>query len=97
MVDVHGCGCFTLVVTASLFLPTASLLFVAVDAIRLLHLVWESNKAHCCFCGTAVLAGPGDRVADTSVSQPAGIAAIVALELPGGVDVTHLGYLCTIV
>lgn len=82
---------------ASLLLSTASVLFVAVDAIRLLHQVWESDKAHCSFCRAAVLAGPGDGVADTCVSQPAGIAAIVALKLPGGVHVAHLGDLCTIV
>lgn len=83
---------------ASLLLSTDSLLIlVAVDAGRLLHLVWESNKAHCGFVGAAVLAGPGDGVADASVSQPAGIAAIVALELPGGVHVAHFRDLCTIV
>lgn len=83
---------------ASLLLPTASLLiFVAVDAVRLLHLVWESNKAHCSFCGATVLAGPGDGVADTTVSQPASVAAIEALELPGGVHVAHPGNLCPIV
>lgn len=83
---------------ASLPLSTRSLLsLVAVDAVRLLIFVWESKIAHCSFCGAAVLAGPGDGVADTSVSQPASIAAIVALQLPGSIYVAHLGNLCTIV
>lgn len=81
-----------------LLLSTPSLLGLeAVDAVRLLHLVWESNEAHCSFCGAAVLAGPGDGVADASVSQPASIAAIVALDLPGSIHVAHLGDLCIIV
>lgn len=77
---------------ASLPLPSTSLLIlVAVDAVRLLHLVWESDKAHRSLGGAAVLAGPGDGVTDTSVSQPAGVAAIEALELPGGVHVADRG------
>lgn len=82
----------------SLLLSTLSLLgLVAVNAIRLLALVWEPNQPHCSFCGAAVLAGPGDGVADTPVSQPAGITAIVALKLPGGIHVAHLGNLCVII
>lgn len=78
-------------------LPLSLLSLEAVDAVRLLHFIWESNKAHCSFCGAAVLARPGDGVADTSIGQPAGIAAVVALELPGGVHVAHLGDLRTVV
>lgn len=83
---------------ASLFLFTLLLLsLVAVDAVRPLVLVWESDKPHRSFCGAAVLTRPGDGVADTSVSQPASITSIVALELPGGIYVAHLGNLCTII
>lgn len=82
---------------ASLLLSTASLLLEAVDAVRLLHFVGESDKAHRSFGWATVLAGPGDGVADTSIGQPAGIATIVALKLPGGVDLPHLGDLCTVV
>lgn len=81
----------------SIFLAKALLLLETVDTIRLLSLVWESKKANCSFFGAAVLAGLGNGVADTCVSQPSGIAAIVAIKLPGGVYVAHLGDLCTIV
>lgn len=81
----------------SLLLSTLSLWLEAVNAIRLLHLVWESNKPHCSFCGATVLTGPGDGVADTSISQPASITAIIALMLPGSINVAHLGDLCTVI
>lgn len=77
--------------------PGSLLGLVAVHAVRLLCFVWESNEAHRGFCGAAVLARPGDRVADASVSQPAGVAAVVTLELPGGKDVAHFGDLSAVI
>lgn len=99
IVDFTGCGCCcSLVVMASLDLSTPPSLIglVAVHAVGLHRLVRKPNKTHCCFCRAAVLAGPGDGVADTSISQPASITAIVALNLPGGKYVAHLGDLRTI-
>lgn len=71
--------------------------FIAVDAVRLDLFVRETNKAHCSFSGAAVLAGPGYGVPDTSISQPASIAAIIALELPCSIKVAHLGNHCTVI
>ena len=83
---------------ASLLLSTLSLLgLVAVDPVRLLALVWEPNEPHRSLVGAAVLAWPGDGVADASVGQPASITAVVALELPGGVNVPDLGDLCAVI
>lgn len=70
---------------------------VAVDPVRLLVLIWECDEAHCSFSGAAVLARSGDGVADATVSQPASVAAIKAVELPGSVYMAHLGNLCIIV
>lgn len=89
-------GCSLVVMTHSYFAHSLRSL-VTIDTIRLLTFVWESKKAHRSFCGAAVLAGPGDGVTDTSISQPASIAAIVTLKLPSSVHVAHLGDLCTIV
>jgi len=79
------------------FQPPSLVSLVAVDPVELLRLLWESNKAHRSFCGTAILAGPGDGIANTAVGQPSGIAAIIAFELPRRVHVAHLGDLRTII
>lgn len=94
-----GCHCCcSLVVKDSPSLTAPLLLgFKAVNTIRLLHFVGELDKAHRSLCGATVLAGPGDRVADASVSQPAGVAAVVVLQLPRGKDVAHLGNLCAVI
>lgn len=94
-----GCGfCCSLVVMAYLDLSNPSLIrLVAIHAIRLHCLVGKPNKAHCFFCGAAVLPRPGDGVPDTSISQPAGITAIIAFKLPGSKHVAHLGNLCTVI
>lgn len=69
----------------------------AVDTEELLLLVWKSNKAHRSFCGAAVPARSGDRVTDAAVGQPAGVATIVAFQLPSGEHVTHLGNFCAVI
>jgi len=43
----------------------------------------EAYKANRCLVRTAAFPRPGDGVADTAVSQPAGITAVIPQELPG--------------
>lgn len=50
----------------------------AVDAVQLVFLVWEPHKANRRLVWTAASPGSGDRVADTAVSQPASVTAVVS-------------------
>lgn len=71
--------------------------FVAVHTVQLLFLVGESDHAYRGLRRAAVLPGVGDGVAHATVSQPAGIAAVVSLQLPCGIHVAHFGDLGTVV
>lgn len=62
-----------------------------------MHFVGKFHEAHRSLQGAAVLAGPGDRVADASIGQPAGITTVVVLELPRGKNVAHLGNLGAVI
>ena len=78
--------------------PAASVLWLeAVHAVELLLLVGEAQEAHGGLPFAAVLAGSGDGVAHAAVGQPAGVAAVVAVEFPCGKHVAHLGDFCIVV
>ncbi len=68
----------------------------AVHSVELVLFVGEADKPHGSLCGTAAPAGVGDGITDASVSQPAGVTAVVTQQLPGGVHLADLGNLSTI-
>lgn len=84
-------GCLSL-----LFLRASVLAFKTVDSIQLVLLVRKAIEPDSRLCGAASSTGLGDRVADTTVGQPAGITAVVAQQFPSGVHLPHLGNLGTV-
>lgn len=78
-------------------IPSSLLALEAVDTKELLLLVRESHKAHGRLCWAAVAAGIGDGVADAAVSQPARVAAVITVQLPGSVHLGHIGNLSPII
>lgn len=68
----------------------------AVHAVQLVLFVGEAVEPHGRLRGTAAPAGFGDGVADAAVGQPAGVAAVVAQQLPGGVHLADLGDLSAV-
>lgn len=81
---------------SSLFLRSSVLAFEAVHSVQLVLLVREAVEPHSRLRGAASSAGLGNRVTDTAVSQPAGVTAVVAQQLPSGVHLSHLGDLSTV-
>lgn len=59
--------------------------------------IWETHKAHCSLSRTAAPSWPRNRVADTAIRQPAGIAAVIAQKLPGSKDLAHFRNLSTVI
>ena len=57
---------------------------------------WKAKAANPRLRGTTVLPWPGDGVANASVSQPAGVTVIQPRELPGSVELSDLGDLCSV-
>ena len=87
-----ACVCVCVCVTMSMYACACSVLALeAVHSVQLVFLVREAGEPHGRFGWTAALAGAGDRVTDAAVGQPAGVAAVVAQQLPGGVHLAHLG------
>lgn len=68
----------------------------AVHSVQLVLFVGEAAEPHGGLGGTAAPAGAGDGVADAAVSQPAGVAAVVAQQLPGGVHLADFGDLSAV-
>lgn len=64
----------------------------AVDAVQAELPVWEAQVADAGLGASAAGARVDDGVADAGVLQPAGLAAVQQLELPGGVQLTHFGH-----
>ena len=60
-------------------------------------LIWETHKAHCSLSRTAAPSWPRNRVADTTIGQPAGIAAVIAQKLPGSKYLAHFRNLSTVI
>ena len=68
----------------------------AVHSVQLVLFVGEAVEPHSGLRGAAAPAGVGDGIADAAVGQPAGVAAVVAQQLPGGVHLADLGDLSTV-
>lgn len=68
----------------------------AVHSVQLVLFVRVAAEPHCSLRGAAAPAGAGDRITDAAVSQPPGVAAVVAQQLPGGVHLADLGDLGTV-
>lgn len=59
--------------------------------------VWEPHEAHGRLGRAAAPPGPRDGVAHAAIGQPAGVAAVIPQQLPGGEDLAHFGDLSTVV
>lgn len=68
----------------------------AVHSVQLVLFVGEAVEPHGGFCGTTASTGTGDGIADAAISQPAGVAAIIAQQLPSGKHLADLGNLSTV-
>lgn len=68
----------------------------AVHPVQLVLFVREASEPHGGLRGAAALAGLGDGIPHASVGQPAGVAAVVPQQLPGGVHLPHLGDLSAV-
>lgn len=69
---------------------------VAVHSVQLLLFVREAHEPHSSFCGTAASSWIRDGITDTGIRQPAGIAAVVLIQLPGSKHLANLSNLSTI-
>lgn len=72
------------------FLPTR--LFEAIGPKEFVFLVGEAQVANTGFLAPAARPGVDDGVADASVPDPAGLAFVQELDLPGGVELAHFGH-----
>lgn len=68
----------------------------AVHSVQLVLFVGEAVEPHGGLCGTTAPAGLGDGITDAAVGQPAGVAAVVAQQLPGSVHLSDLGDLSAV-
>lgn len=57
---------------------------------------WEAKAAHPWLRGTTVGPWPGDGISNTSISQPASFAVVQTCELPGRIELSNLGDVCSI-
>lgn len=56
---------------------------------------WEAKAAHPWLRGTTVGPWPGDGISNTTISQPASFAVVQTCELPGGIELSNLGDVCS--
>lgn len=67
-------------------------LFETIDPKEFVFLVGEAQVANTGFPAPTARPGVDDGVADTSVPNPAGLAFVQELDLPGGIELAHFGH-----
>lgn len=101
LVLVYKCVCVCVrmlmcVCTVSVCACGSVLAFEAVHSVELVLFVRKAIEPHGSLCGTAAPTGAGDGISNAAVGQPAGVAAVIAQQLPGSKHLPHFGDMCAV-